>query len=414
MTHEPSAPGTRRWTAFVLVAAVLLTVLLWTLRAWVWLGVEPINAERTPWSDTLVHLGTAVNCANGLGQWHGRVCFVPNIDAVPRAQTYEPWLSLYRLGIDSEPEALAIAWAMVLAFCLAYALLLQPRTAGQALLALAVFLTAGVQLAIERGNFDLAVFVLLCLAALGLAERRAAPALAGIAALALATVLKLYTGLACLFAWLATPAPRRWSLPAGLAGVLLAVAVVGPRELLVLAGGAPEGATRFSTGARWLWLHAGPSWAVAALMLAAATALFVTIALLRVPAPVFARWPRRRTAFLLAFATAAPLFLLKDSYDYRLVLWLPCLALPFAWLGNAAVARRWRCLGASLVALFLLVAGIELPCTWLDRLAAEGVSWAAPLAQVLALLKQFAAWLLLALSAVLAARLLLAQTRAMT
>lgn len=388
---------TRSWTFALAAFCIGITILLWTIRGWVWLGVPPINADRTPFSDTLVHLGTAVNCANGLGEWHGRVCFVPDISAVPRAQTYEPWLSLHRLGVDTEPEALAIAWAMVVAFCVAFALLLRPRDPGQFALALAAFLTAGVQLAIERGNFDLAILVLLAGASALLANRRLAPALAGVAALSLATMLKLYTGLACLLAAWTSPAPRRALLAAGVMGVFAAVWVVGPRELLVLAGGAPEGATRFSTGARWLWLQVGPAAAVVAAVLAAITAVLVTLRLARSPTPDQQRWPRRRAAFLLAAATAAPLFLLKDSYDYRLVLWLPCLALPFAWLGRDDVPLAWRRCGKTLIVLFLLVAGMELPCIALDHLAQGGRSWALPAANGLSMLKQFASWQLLAL-----------------
>ena len=69
-----------------------------------------------------------------------------------------------------------------------------------------------------------------------------------------------------------------------------------------------------------------------------------------------------------AVLVAVPLFLLKDSYDYRLVLWLPCLALPLAWL-RGGVHREWRWLATAVLCLYLVTAGAEWPCVLLDRWA---------------------------------------------
>lgn len=393
-----------RWPLAVLGACLALTLLLWALRAWVWIGVPPINEQRTPFSDTLTHLSTAVNCADGLGEWHGRACFLPNIDAVPRAQTYEPWLTIHRLGIDQHWQVQVIAVAMVLLFYLVLVLAFRPRGLAESALVLALLFTPAVQLGVERGNFDLMIATLLCLAAFLLADRRVGLALVGVATLSLATMLKLYTGLACLLAGALTPARRSVLLPAGVIGVILAVLVVGPRELVILGQGAPEGATRFSTGARWLLLHAGWAWAVAAPVLAAAVAALFWRGLRLAPRPAFVcRWPRRVLLFQLAALTALPLFLLKDSYDYRLVLWLPCLSLPLALLrAEAGVSRAWRRLAQAVIVAFVFVASVELPASWLDRLAiSQELTWARPLAGSLALAKQFAAWLLSALLALI-------------
>lgn len=392
-----ATPSTRawRWTAALFLACIALTVLLWALRAWVWLGVAPVNAERTPFSDTLAHLATAVNCGNGLGTWYGRVCFVPDIETVPRAPTYEPWLLLYRLGVDSLWHVQAAAVLIIGLFYLAVALSFRPRGPAEAMLVLALLLTAGVQMGVERGNFDLLIAALLCLAGGLLGQGRAGAGLLGAATLSLASMLKLYTGLACASAWLVSRAPSRWLLPASLAALALAIAVVGPRELLILADGAPEGGTRFSTGARWLFLQAGTGWGMAAMAAAVSVTAAAGWRLRRVPTPAFSRWPRRSALFQLAFLTAVPLFLFKDSYDYRLVLWLPCLALPLAMLRWHRLPTPWRRLSIALLALFAFVSGIELPATWLDRLGhATAGDWPARLALALVYGKQFAAWIL--------------------
>lgn len=387
-----------RWSLLLFAVCLALTGVLWATRGWIWLGVTPIDAERSPFSDAGAQLSTAVNCADGLGEWHGRVCFVPNIDAVPRAQTYEPWLSLHRLGVDSYADIYVCATATIALFFLAMALAFRPATWRQALLVLALLLTSAVQLAIERANFDLLIAAMLCLSGALLALRSGPAVLGGIATLSLATMLKLYTGLSCALAWRIARTDWRWTLPASLAGVAAAVMVVGANELLVLGGGAPEGGTRFSTGARWLFRHAGAPMGVAAATLAVVAALTAWRWLRKQPVPPFDRWPRRTALFQIAFLTAVPLFLLKDSYDYRLVLWLPCLTLPFAWPGSSLVARPWRRFGMLLIALFAFVAGVELPCTWLDRLAASTQSqWPATIAAALGHGKQFLAWTLASL-----------------
>ncbi len=419
------ALSNRRWPLLLFAACLALTLVLWASRAWVWIGVPPINEAREPFSDTLIHLATAVNCADGLGEWYGRACFVPNIDAVPRAQTYEPWLSLHRLGVDSLWHVQAIAVSMIALFYLAMCLCFRPRSLSEATLVLALLMTPGVQLAVERGNFDLLIAALLALAATLLARPLAGAGLLGIATLSLATMLKLYTGLACVLAWLIGSVRWRWLLPASLAGLVLAVLVVGPRELMILGQGAPEGATRFSTGARWLFLHAGTAWALAAIALATGVAMATWLHLRRLPMPIFRRWPLRLALFQLAALTALPLFLLKNSYDYRLVLWLPCLALPLAMLrqrpdmpacvggaarpkhdvqaddeGAAAVA--WRRLALAVIGLYLIIAGAELPASWLDALAQHIDSdWPNRAASTIGLAKQFASWMLAALLALL-------------
>lgn len=406
-SHLPPAARTaRRWTFALALACVALVLVLHAGRAWVWMGVAPVDASRTPFSDALIHLATPVNCMAGHGEWHGRTCFIPDRESVPRAQTWEPWLSFARLGLDTEARALAVAWLMVLVFCLAWARVLAPAGPGEAAAGLALFATAAVQLGIERANFDLLVAALLCAAAAAMARPGARGALAAGVLLAAGTALKLYTGAACLFSWLVARAPLRITIPAAGLAVAAAIAVVGPREWLVLGGGAPEGATRFSSGARWLFVQAGPAWGWAGV----ATGLLVAglaLAWLRAgPAPIPARWPRRLAAFQLSALTALPLFLLKDSYDYRFVLWLPMAALLVAWLRPGAVPGRWRGVAGLALALLFGVMAMELPATALDRLAAgDPAALPARIAAAAGLGRQFACWALWGLLAVLSLRL---------
>lgn len=409
-THRHDPRGL--WPTLLFAACVLLAFALWASRGWVWLGVPPINAERTPFTDTSAQVESAMNCSNNLGEWYGTACFVPTIESVPRMQAYEPWLSFQRWGLlDNVAIVPWLGWAMVLLFSAAVAWTLRPASAGQALIGLGLFATSAVQLAIERGNFDLLIASLICLSGAALASRSPRAAVSGVLLLSLTTMLKLYTGLATLMAWTVSRLSWRVMLPVSLAALLLAVFVVGPRELLVLGQGAPEGATRFSTGARWLFLQVGTSAAIAAIAIALTIAALAAALLRHTPLPDPARWPRRVAVFQLAFLTAVPLFLLKDSYDYRFVLWLPCLALAMAWLRQGTVARPWRLLAIALLILFGFIAGVEMPAHWLDHLSAAGHGWATRTAYALGLLKQFAAWILAALLTVLYARLLLRRAR---
>jgi len=308
--------------------------------------------------------------------------------------------------VDDMTDVTVAAITIVIAFCAAFAFALRPRSPKEAALGLLIFATAGVQLAVERGNFDLLIAAMICLAGTLLASTRNRSALFGMAVLSVATMLKLYTGLACVLAGFVARRSWRIGIPASLAALAIAVAVVGPRELLILGQGAPEGGTRFSTGARWLFLHAGAMWGIGAIIVASIVTTLVGLRLHRRPLPALRQWPRRIAVFQIAFLTAVPLFLLKDSYDYRLVLWLPCLALPFAWLRIGATDAAWRRLSITIIALFLVVAGIELPCTWLDAMAkGDAQHWSSALATALAYAKQFAAWLLVGLLSILFSRI---------
>jgi hypothetical protein len=385
----------RAHVAILVAVAAAVTIALWATRGWTLVGVPHFDPELEPFSDAFVVLWGPEQCVAGKGEWLGPVCFVPSVAAEAHAQSYEPWFAFQRLGLASA-HVLPVAAAMIGLFYLAIGMTLRPATLGQALLGLVLLATPAVQLAVERANFDLLIVALVCLAARMLATGRPNDAVVGCLVLAVATMLKLYTGLAGALAWL-IPRPRQWTIFFAAAGAsALALGVPAPETIVALNRGVPEGATRFSIGAHWLFRHRGDAaaWTTIAAALAACG---IALARLRaVAAPRFERWPRRTAAFAVAFFVAVPIYFLKDSYDYRLVLWLPCLALPFAWL-RGDVDARWRRLAMATLVLYLVVAGTELPCALLDRFASTGTAgWAGAAVGALIYAKQAATWLLVA------------------
>lgn len=380
----------------MLAACALATAALHATRGWIWLGVPPIGAERPPFSDAAAHLVAADACAAGAGQWIAGACFLPSVEAVTHSQTYEPWLSFQRWGLTSdlyEPVAVTLIGLFYLAVGLAF----RPAGIGEALLLLGLLFSAAVQLAVERANFDLLTCALLCLAAYGLADRRPAYVALGCGALGAGTALKIYMGLASACAGLLGRGTRFFALACAAAATGSAIAILGLDTIRALGRGAPEGATRFSTGAHWLLLQYGAGWAAAALacaLVAAATA-WRALRTGATSACLGRRHPRRTALLQVAFLTAVPLFLLKDSYDYRFVLWLPCLALPIALLRRRDLEPSWRRTCIAILALAALAFGAELPCRLLDGVQARsGGAWPARIVEALVLAKQFSTWLL--------------------
>jgi len=385
----------RPWVTTFLVLAAVATFALWLTRGWVAIGVPHFDPRLEPFSDAFVVLWGPEQCAAGNGVWIKGACFVPSAAAEAHAQTYEPWLTFFRWGLGSDHHV-PVSVVMIALFYLAMALTLKPASAGELCLCLLLLATPAVQLGVERANFDLLICAMICLAAWLLGRDRPIAAAAGALVLAMATMLKIYTGLACAFAWVIARSPRSGALVAAAGATVLAIAVLGPETIAALDQGAPEGTTRFSTGAHWLFRQRGPvaAWSVIVLALIAAGAGF---ALLRkAPAPRFDAWPYRAAAFNAAFLVAVPLFFLKDSFDYRMVLWLPCLALPLAWL-RGGVHRDWRRIAAITVGLYLVTAGAEWPCFLLDAWARNrGAGWTPAAVSALIYVKQAAAWLLVA------------------
>lgn len=392
----PPAISAKGWPAyaFTLVAlAILATACLWFTRGWVAIGVPHFDPLLIPFSDAENQLATAEWCKAGKGEWVGGACFVPSLADVTHAQTYEPWVTLGEWGLASAHYD-AIAMAMIALFYVAFALTMKPASGGELALCLLLLATPAVQLGVERGNFDMLMNALICLAAWLLARPRPLAAAAGCLVLGIATMLKIYTGLACALAWVVARSLRASTMVAAVAATVLAIAVLRPETILVLAQGAPEGATRFSTGAHWLFRYRSVAGAVVTIVVAAMATGGVYALLKRVPAPRFERWPNRKAAFDVAYLVAVPLFFLKDSYDYRFIVWLPCLALPLALLRDG-VHDRWRGWATATLALFVVATTAELPSHLLDLLALRSdAAWIAPTISALVYAKQAATWAL--------------------
>ena len=331
----------RAYLGVLLAVAAAATFALWATRGWVVIGVPHFDPQLEPFSDAYVVLWGPEQCAIGDGEWQSGVCFVPSIAAEAHAQAYEPWLAFHRAGLGSA-HLLPVAVLMVVLFYFAIGLTLRPTSAGETLLSLLLLATHGWH-GVERANFDLLIAALLCLAARLFGGGRANGAVAGCLVLAVATMLKIYTGLA------GAPAPgsspgradgRRCSPPPAARRSPLACS--GRRRSPRCITGHTEGATRFSTGAHWLFRQrsAAAAWTTGRRRAGRC-------------GPGDRAASRRRAAALRRLAAAhggirrrvpgrgAAVLCLKDSYDYRLVLWLPCLALPVAWL-RGGVDVRWR------------------------------------------------------------------------
>lgn len=350
------------WTAASFLALCAATAWLYLTRGWHRFGVPPIGPDHPPFSDAYAQLVTADACLAGAGSWIERVCFLPSIDVLPHAQSYEPWLTFSRLGLGHE-QYIVVGWIMVVGFYLATCLLFRPHSWRAAALFVALALSPAVQLAVERANFDLLMATILIASGWLLSRPRLAPSVLACALLGLATALKIYSGLATLFAWLATGNQHRRIVAAVSAlACLLAVALLGPANIIVLGQGAPEGATRFSTGAHLTFDRYGPVGGCLVVATAFAFCAWLSRSIrahgrpverIDEPAPLAA-------VFTISWLSAVPLFLLKDSYDYRFVLWLPMLALAMRLARGAPGATN--ALGRTMLASFAFAAFVELAC----------------------------------------------------
>ena len=384
------------WTLACFLALCAATAWLHATRGWHRLGVPPIGPDRPPFSDAYAQLVTADACLAGAGTWIERVCFLPSIDVLPHSQSYEPWLWFSRLGLGHELYV-ALGWCMVAAFYLATCLLFRPSTWRTAGMLMVLMLSPAVQLAVERANFDLLMATLLIASGWLLTRGRLAASVLACALLGFGTTLKIYSGLATLFAWLAGVHSHR-RVVAGVSALacLLAIAVLGPANILVLGHGAPEGATRFSTGAHLTFDRYGGVGGSLLMATALASCAWISRSIttrgLHLE-QVFARAPEA-AVFTLSWLTAIPLFLLKDSYDYRFVLWLPMLALAMRIArGGASPADA---LGKAMVAAFAFAAYVELACVLAGATASPAWVEAA-----LVLGKHLGMWILVFASSIL-------------
>lgn len=377
-----------RWPLLCALLAFALSLMILANRSSHLLGVPPLQ-DHAVLTDASAQLIGASACLQGKGRWYGELCFVPDIDSVPRAQAYGLWLGLAELGLDADRHARLLGIAAILMFMLAASFALYPQGLTEAALALALLHTSGVHMAVERGNFDLFMAAMLVAAGALLARSGVLRGVLSISLLALATALKLYTGAACLLAfWVGERLRGRWALLC-LLGVVAAIASVGFSEYLTLGQAAPEGETAFSTGARWLWRQGHGGWGVVALVWAAGV-FALGVRGLRLEAAQGTGTPMRRAVFELCVLTWLPLFLLKDSYDYRFSLLLPALGYLWVLRGGADGSRSAAILATTALCSYVLASGMQLPLSWTAGFAQP---W---LADLLLITKQLAAWTLAA------------------
>ncbi len=330
---------------------------------------------------------------DGLGEWRAGVCFVPSADTLPHAQGYEPWFALQGLGLVRS-NYVAIAWIMIVCFYFMICLSFAPAGLAQSAWLVVLALSPAVQFGIERANFDLLIASMLCLAGFCLVAKQAAIRSVGFLVLGMTTALKLYTGLSCALAWIVARGRRFPAILQSALALVLAVLVLGPVNILILSHGAPEGGTRFASGAHWLFRHAGSGYGYAGVLLSLAS-LVVSLRIVVSGASTFLNaWPRRTALFQIVYLTAIPLFILKDSYDYRFVIWLPMMSLPLVMVGRDQSSRTMRRYGTWILSVFCVVVFAELPCVWLDVLAASA-NWnfARSVSQLISLVKQYAVWI---------------------
>ncbi len=258
----------QRWRWALLAAAVTfaafsaLVVEPSTLR---WLGLREM---RPAFADLVAVLAAGEARQQGLDVYRANP-----LDPFNRPHVYGPaWLLTGELGLTRSDSGW-LGMALAVGFIGAAVALCAPRTPRAALLVVALLLSPPVVLALERGNNDLVIYVLLAGAAAQLGRSGALAMSAASAAFVAAAVLKFYP-LVCLPALLAQRAGRRRALPWMLAsGAVLGAAWFAQRvELARVFALAPEPVTIFSFGLRlsritwqllpderlWLLLGAAP------------------------------------------------------------------------------------------------------------------------------------------------------------
>jgi hypothetical protein len=371
-----------------------ITAVLYTTRGWYLLGVPPIGQDRPPFSDAYAQLATADACLLGAGEWEANVCFIPSANVLPHSQTYEPWLLFSRLGLKHN-YYIAISFLMILLFYIAICLLFSPINMTEVIIFTALTFSSAIQLAIERGNFDILATLILIISGYLLSRSKLSTSILGCILLGFNTTLKIYSGLSTLFAWTATNAKRNVVIYASGISCLFAIAILRIENIIVLGHGAPEGATRFSTGAHLTFntFGAGVStFIVLATAIIAGGWLLIVMPKRTEYLCNFCKDSPQAAVFMMSYLTAVPLFFIKNSYDYRLILWMPMLALALKIRRQKTTLTHLSTLSATIVYLFLYVVLVELICNLLE--AAASPNTFAPIEAVLVLGKHISMWLL--------------------
>jgi hypothetical protein len=175
--------------ALVLVTAGFLHNFDW-VRSWRVIGFP---GALPPFYDLHVVTDNAARCADATGYPYLHAA----CDPWATGYNYPPiWLLLGKLGIDGGSTPL-LATLFELPALLLFAFLLRGYSVRSGLMALALMLSPSVVLGFERGNIDIAEWILVCGAALLFSEHSALRAAGALALLCLAVVIKFLAVFCC-------------------------------------------------------------------------------------------------------------------------------------------------------------------------------------------------------------------------
>ena len=344
-----SRARTWRWIgALALVPLALFCAGVLHPAIWAWLGIMHFQQY---------FLDLVAVLAAGKAHVLGQDVYARNVfDPFGRPHVYGPWwLYLGRLGLEVG-DAPWFGAVLGLTFVVVAAASLAPRGVRSFAWSVALLASPPVLLTLERGNNDLAIFIIIVIASWLLARTSERSAAGGMALLVTAAALKLYPAAALGAAGLR---PTRRSAAVLIIGAFVACAWVAwywqadyrhalahtPRPTSMLAYGAAIAALTWQTlvPAR-LWLIVG---AVVALSVFA-------VPLFRGRRELWLLVPAQRAAGI-AFVAAGLCWILcyaaTTNYAYRVILlllpaavWLSCLEAP-----RTRSVARWQLLGWAVV-----------------------------------------------------------------
>lgn len=338
-TDRDSERQTTRWirsAVLVAVPLVLLTAAAWHPAAWRWTG---FGSFRPLFLDT-----TAVLAA-GMADASGADAFAENpFDPLGRPHVYGPWwLALGRMGMDVG-DAGWVGLLLGLLFLGACAVLLAPRSGRELVISAAFLGSAPVLLAIQRGNNDLAMFLLLVGGAWLLSRPSWWSVAGGALSITVAAALKMYPAASLLALLAIRPRAVGLAVFAGAGVLLLSIAAVWSEEYLKAVAVTPRPDTVFAYG----WKVIEQTWSAFSgrrTWLAAGTAVGVVVVALAIQRTWRFLWVSAKDQGFrgMLFVTGASswcfCFAAASSFPYRAVLLLTAFPL---WLRASDAGARWQ------------------------------------------------------------------------